>query len=327
MEVIVTGGAGYIGAHIANDLLVNGHKVIIVDNFSTGFRQFVNPGAKLVTGSVEEPLTLENAFALLKSPQTAGVIHTAGLKFAGESMKEPLDFYIANTFATVNLLKHMKKFEVHNLIFSSSSSVYGNTESDELILETNKLNPLSPYGKSKLFAEEIIQDAKREFLLNAISIRYFNVIGNGLINVRDTSKWNLLPNIYRAIQSRSTLQVYGDNYKTPDGSCIRDYVDVVSLAIIHSKILKNLLTNSFIPSVLNLGSGVGVSVLEIIEIVKENIDPNFKFNIVSGRPGDPAKIIADCTLARQSIGWNPDLSIKQMVVSGWKAWENEKLVL
>jgi len=326
VEVIVTGGAGYIGSHIVDDLVKNGDKVVIVDNFSTGSLRFVNTHAQLITGSVEEPSTIESAFALLKSPQTAGVIHAAGLKFAGESIKRPLDFYAANTFSTITLLKYMKKFGVHNLIFSSSSSVYGNPKSDELILESNNLYPLSPYGKSKLFAELIIEDAKKEFSLNATSLRYFNVIGNGTINACDTSKWNLFPNIYRAINSGTTLQVYGGNYETPDGSCIRDYVDVASLAAVHNKILRNLEANIILPSAINLGSGEGVSILEIIKLVRENLDPNFKFDIVSGRPGDPPRVIADCTLAKQSIGWNPNLRIQEMIISGWKAWENEKLL-
>jgi UDP-glucose 4-epimerase len=326
MELIITGGGGYIGAHVANHLLDSGHKVIIVDNFSTGFKSFVDSRAKLIIGSIEESRTLENAFALLRSPQTAGIIHVAGLKYAGESMKKPLDFYMANTFATVNLLQHMKKFEVPNLIFSSSSSVYGDIRFGELIEETHHLKPFSPYGKSKLFAEQIIEDARKEFLLNAISLRYFNVIGNGLINAHDTSKFNLLPNLFRAIKSNSVFQVYGSDDMTPDGSCVRDYVDVVSLSIAHNTILEKLENKSIIPNAINFGSGIGVSVLEIIREVKENISPNFKYDLVRSRPGDPASIIADCTLARQSIDWNPNFNIKEMVISSWRAWENAKLL-
>lgn len=326
MEVIVTGGAGYIGSHIVNDLLENNHEVVVIDNFSTGFTEFIDKRTTVIKGSVEDDQILESAFALLKSPDKAGIIHCAGLKYAGESVKRPIDFYIANTFTTVNLLKYMKLFGVMNLIFSSSSSVYGNSGADNLVSEASALKPLSPYGKSKLFAEEIIEDSKKEFQFKSTCLRYFNVIGSGSINACDTSKWNLLPNIYRAIGSKSQFQIYGGNYLTPDGSCVRDYVDVVSVARAHRVVLEKMKNNSDIPKAMNLGNQSGVSVLDIIKIVKANIDKNFSYNLVNGREGDPASIIADCTLAQQIIKWSPNLSIEEMVISGWKAYEREKVL-
>jgi len=326
MEVIVTGGAGYIGSHIVNDLLDNNHEVVVIDNFSTGFTEFIDERSTVIKGSVEDDQILETAFALLKSPDKAGIIHCAGLKYAGESVKRPIDFYIANTYTTVNLLKYMKKFGVLNLVFSSSSSVYGNSGRDKLVSEASELNPLSPYGKSKLFAEEIIEDSKKEFQLKSTCLRYFNVIGNSSIKACDTSKWNLLPNIYRAVASNSDFQIYGGNYLTPDGSCIRDYVDVVSIARAHRQILEKMENTMDIPRAMNLGNQSGVSVLDIIKIVKGNIDKNFSYNLVNGREGDPASIIADCALAQQYLNWSPNLSIEEMVISGWKAYEREKVL-
>lgn len=324
MEIILTGGAGYIGAHIVNDLLENHHKVVVVDNFSTGFTQFLDERATVFKGSVENDLILESAFASLKSPDRAGVIHCAGLKHAGESVNRPIDFYISNTINTVNILKCMKKFGVLNLIFSSSSSVYGNSGSDNLVSENSALNPLSPYGKSKLFAEEIIEDFKKEFQLKSTCLRYFNVIGNGSIRACDTSKWNLMPNIYRAITSRSTFQIYGGNYSTPDGSCIRDYVDVISIARAHRQVLEKMAFTNDIPRAMNLGNQSGVSVLDMMRIVQENIDKNFNYTLVNGRVGDPASIISDCTLAQQFINWSPKSSVEEMVISGWEAYKREK---
>ena len=326
MEVIVTGGGGYIGAHVVNDLLENNFEVIIIDNFSTGNAKFIDKRSTLIKGSAENSQTLEVAFSSLKSPSNAAVIHCAGLKFAGESVKKPIEFYGANLSTTLNILKYMNNFNVSNLIFSSSSSVYGNSDKDILVSESSSLNPLSPYGKSKLFAENIIEDSKKEFRLNATSLRYFNVIGNGSIVACDTSKWNLLPNIYRAVASNSNFQVYGGNYLTPDGSCIRDYVDVVSVARAHRQILEKMENTTDIPRAMNLGNQSGVSVLDIIKIVKANIDKNFSYNLVNGREGDPASIIADCTLAQQYLNWSPNLSIEEMVISGWKAYEREKVL-
>ena len=326
MEVIVTGGGGYIGAHVVNDLLENNFEVIIIDNFSTGNAKFIDKRSTLIKGSVENSQTLEAAFSSLKSPSHAAVIHCAGLKFAGESVKKPIEFYVANLSTTLNILKYMNNFNVSNLIFSSSSSVYGNSDTDILVPESLSLNPLSPYGKSKLFAENIIEDSKKEFRLNATSLRYFNVIGNGSIVACDTSKWNLLPNIYRAIDTNSPLQIFGGNYLTPDGSCIRDYVDVVSIARAHRQILEKMQDDLILPSAMNLGSESGTSVLEIFKAVKETIAPKFTYNLTQVRTGDPASIIADCTTARKSFDWTPNLNIEELIVSGWKAYEREKVL-
>jgi len=321
VEVIVTGGAGYIGAHVVEALIQSRHEVIIIDNFSTGFKEFINPKAHLVIGAVEDAEILNSAFSRLKSPEAAGVIHIAGLKYAGESVKIPLEFYTANTVAVINLLKQMKISNVTNLVFSSSSSVYGNLGTTETASEKVSLKPLSPYGRSKLFSEEIINDAKKEFPLNSIALRYFNVIGNGTILAHDRSTKNLLPNIYRSFASKNTLEVFGGNYQTPDGTCIRDYVDVSSLASAHVQSLEMLTRRDSMPNSMNLGSGNGLSVFEVIEIAKKIISPNLKIELRDGRPGDPARIIANCSLAQDVIGWNPDINFEKIIASGWSAWQ------
>jgi len=320
MEVIVTGGAGYIGAHLVDSLLRSGHEVTIIDNFSTGNKSFVNNKAKLIEGSVEDSIFVEELFSKLKFPDLVVVIHASGLKFAGESVKDPLKFYTANTISTINLLKQMKKFNLNKLIFSSSSSVYGDTQSNKSLKEDFDSKPISPYGRSKFFSEQIIRDAASEFNLNYVSLRYFNVIGNSEINAYDTSRFNLLPNIYRAIQNKTHLRVFGGGYQTPDGTCIRDYVDVVSLANAHCDFVALLEKNKSLPKIINLGSGAGTSIMEIIKIVKENIDKDLKFEIIDGRAGDPSSVIADCTAAEQLIGWNPNTNLGDIISSGWKAW-------
>jgi len=320
MDVIVTGGAGYIGAHLVDSLLRSGHEVTIIDNFSTGHKSFVNNKAKLFEGSVEDSKFVEEIFSKLKSPDSVVVIHASGLKYAGESVKNPLKFYTANTISTINLLKQMKKFNLNKLIFSSSSSVYGDRQSTELLKEEFDSNPISPYGRSKFFSEQIIRDAAREFNLNYVSLRYFNVIGNSEINAYDTSRFNLLPNIYRAIQNKTHLRVFGGGYQTLDGTCIRDYVDVTSLANAHCDFIELLEKNKSLRKIINLASGAGTSIMEIIQIVRNNIAKELKFEIIDGRSGDPSSVIADCSYAKQVIDWNPNTNLSEIILDGWKAW-------
>jgi UDP-glucose 4-epimerase len=326
VEIIVTGGAGYIGAHIVDHLLSAGHQVIIIDDLSTGKSAFIDPRAIFVEGKVQDRNTLDKAFQKISRVENSGVIHAAGLKFAGESLKTPIAFYEANTFAVLELVKVMKKFEVNNLVFSSSSSVYGNLLGSEPAIETSDLLPVSPYGRSKLFAENIIEDSKREFPLRAVSLRYFNVIGNGAITAIDTSTFNLLPNLYRAMETHSTFQVFGGDYPTLDGSCIRDYVDVQKLAKAHARAMKCLVDGVRIPPAINLGSGSGFSTLEVIEVAGEIISQDLDIEIVAGRPGDPARIVADCQLAERYLSWKHESDIKKVILSGWKAWQRSRLI-
>ena len=324
VEIIVTGGAGYIGAHIVNHLLSVGHQVIVIDDLSTGKAEYIDERAIFVGGKVQESKTLDNAFQKIYDPENSGVIHAAGLKFAGESLKAPLAFYEANTFAVLELIKAMKKYGIRNLVFSSSSSVYGNILESELATETSDLSPVSPYGRSKLYAENIIEDSKREFPLRAVSLRYFNVIGNGEVSALDTSIYNLLPNLYRAMEKQSKFQVFGGNYPTLDGSCIRDYVDVQKLAEAHSHALMRLVEDAQIPPAINLGSGSGFSILEVVGIASELINQDLDVEIVAGRSGDPARIVADCQMAETYLSWKTESDIKSVILSGWKAWQRSR---
>ena len=325
VDIIVTGGAGYIGAHIVNHLLSAGHQVIVIDDLSTGKTAFIDKRAIFIEGKVQDSNTLDKAFQKITDPENSGVIHAAGLKFAGESLKAPLAFYETNTYAVLELIKVMKKTGVRNLVFSSSSSVYGNLLESESATETSHLAPVSPYGRSKLFAENIIEDSKLEFPLRAVSLRYFNVIGNGEISALDTSTFNLLPNLYRAMEKHSTFKVFGGNYPTFDGSCIRDYVDVQKLAEAHAYALISLSEGAPIPPAINLGSGTGFSILEVIEIARQLINQDLDIEIVAGRPGDPARIVADCQLAETYLSWKTEMDIKNVILSGWKAWQKSRL--
>ncbi len=326
VEIIVTGGAGYIGAHIVGDLISSGHRVIVIDDLSTGKIEYVNPDAIFVNGKVQDRIALTEAFEKISNFSESGVIHAAGLKFAGESTRAPLAFYEANCFAVLVLLQCMKNFGVPNLVFSSSSSVYGSLPDMALARESSALSPVSPYGRSKFFAENIIEDSKSEFELRSVSLRYFNVIGNGEIPAIDKSIYNLLPNLYRAMDSNSVFKVFGGDYPTKDGSCIRDYVDVKKLAEAHKFALMSLAKNDKLPSAINLGSGIGYSILEIIEFAKKIVGKRLDIQIAPGRTGDPARIVADCQLAEKFLSWSTKTDIEKTILDGWNAWQRDKIL-
>ena len=325
MQIVITGVAGYIGAHVANYFLTNGAEVIGVDNLSTGEESFIDERINFVKGDVQDLDTLRLAMELLHAPQNSAVIHCAGLKFAGESVKNPLEFYENNTFATSQLLKVMKEFQIPRLVFSSSCSVYGDVKANKAINEADELDPVSPYGKSKYYAEEIIRDHVKHNNLKAIVLRYFNVVGNSDILAFDKSKFNLFPNLYRAIQYKNTFEIYGKDHDTADGTCIRDYVDINPLSKTHFDAFKLLDNSDSIFSVYNLGSGEGLSVLQIVNKAKELIAPELEYRFMPKREGDPAKIFADTTNAIRDLGWNNGSSLDAMLLSGWKAWEKGAL--
>lgn len=321
-EVIVTGGAGYIGSHIAQEFLDQGFHVHVIDNLQTGYKEFIPLGSQVHVADIRNSEQISDVFAQLKNPSHAGVIHAAGLKFAGESLKAPLDFYEANTSATVQLLKVMSRFGVSSLVFSSSSSVYGQHGINGPVAEDSPLMPISPYGRSKLFAEEIINDAKIPLGIKSVALRYFNVIGSWSECGLDLSQFNLLPNLYRAAASNDVVQVFGDSYPTPDGTCVRDYVDVRQLAKAHFRSLELLDSGAQIPKAINLGSGNGSSVKELIDVLQSHTGKLLNVEIVSGRQGDPAFTLADISIAKKILKWDPRFTLKDSVASGWNSWQS-----
>lgn len=320
MEIVVTGAAGYIGSHVCHELLAQGFDVIAIDDLSTGKRAFLDSRAAFFQGKVQDEKFLLEVFSQLKEPELSGVIHCAGLKFAGESVKYPLNYYENNSVAVQILLKAMENFSIKALVFSSSCSVYGSLKDLKPVSENAQLNPVSPYGRSKLFAEKMISDAMATSELNAVALRYFNVAGNAPGVGFDVSPFNLLPNLYRAISAKDIFTIFGGDYSTPDGSCIRDYVDVSLLAEAHIVALQKLLVGASLEFAYNLGSGVGASVLEIVNAAKNGIDADLKSAIVEARGGDPAQILADVSIAARDLEWDHRVSIQAMVLSGWSAW-------
>ncbi|WP_320670241.1 UDP-glucose 4-epimerase GalE [Patulibacter defluvii] len=325
MPWLLTGGAGYIGAHIVQAFLAAGREVVVLDDLSSGFREFVPEGVVLHEGRVEDR---EAVAAALDAQPLDGVIHLAGLKYAGESVNVPLDFYRANVEGTRVLLAEMAEREIDRLVFSSSSATYGTMEG-EIVTEDDRQRPESPYGESKLIGEWLIRDqARARPSLRHTSLRYFNVVGagtpaGGQTAIVDHSPYNLFPLVFRALTADPPVQpkVFGDDYPTPDGSCIRDYVDVVDLAEAHLRAAVLLEEERELAPAYNVGRGEGVSVRQIIEAILDQVGRTaLGYEVAPRRPGDPAKIVGSAERIERDFGWKPGRGLEQMVEGAWAAW-------
>lgn len=315
MTWLVTGGAGYIGSHVAAALLEAGMPVVVVDNLSTGRWEFVPHGAEFVRGDL---LDEDVMAAAIKEHGVTGVIHVAGFKYAGVSVERPLHTYEQNVTATLVVLKAMREYGVKQLVFSSSASVYGTPHVD-LVTEDTPKAPESPYGESKLIGEWLIADEHRASSLSHTSLRYFNVVGSGLGDVFDVSPHNLFPLVFDALMAGTTPRINGGDYPTPDGTCVRDYVHVSDVAFAHVAAARRLESGEHLESAYNLGSGEGSSVSEIMTAVADVTGIRFTPTIGPRRAGDPARIVASGALATRDLGWSMRHSLSEMVESAWNA--------
>lgn len=315
MTWLVTGGAGYIGAHVVRALADAGIEPLVVDDLSSGHRDFVPDGVTFVRGSILSGELLERVFS---EHEIEGVIHVAGFKYAGVSVQEPLHTYTQNVTGTQTLLATMADAGVGRIVFSSSAAVYGTPDVDLVTEETPK-HPESPYGESKLIGEWLLADQGRAVGLAHTSLRYFNVVGSGTPEVRDTSPHNLFPLVFDALLDGRTPRINGDDYPTPDGTCVRDYIHVADLATSHVAAARRLAAGEPIEPVYNLGSGAGVSVGEIMRAMAEVTGIDFTPEIAARRPGDPARIVASGELAARDLDWSMRHTLTEMVASAWTA--------
>ena len=320
MVVIVTGVAGYIGAHVARALLENGHEVLGIDNLSTGKSGFLDSRVKFFHGDICDLAFISKVFSQIDHPDNCGVVHCAGVKFPEESMDNPSKYFEVNTGGTLNLLRAMELFRINSLVFSSSCSVYGNPSDGKNVSESAELEPVSPYGHSKMLAEKAISVTSKHSNLNAVSLRYFNVSGNSHPAAFDLSPRNIFPNMYRAATEKTNFNVYGKDFPTPDGSCIRDYVHVDDLATAHVTTLEKIMSGERLLRAYNIGSGRGFSVIEILETFKSVCFPEFKYQFSELRAGDPSQIYADISAAEADLGWVPRKDLVEIIQSGWSAW-------
>jgi len=320
-RVLVTGGAGYIGAHLVRFLKQQEHFVRVFDDLSSGVASRVeNVCDELVLG------TLLNVEDLMKATRDIDIIyHLAAHKSVEDSVHKPLDYYITNVNGTLNLLNAMVQNHVNALVFSSSSAVYGNPAEHSVFHESNVANPISPYGITKLVGELCIDSVAVANNISSISLRYFNVVGSSHFDILDQSSFNLFPKIVSSIRSSSPFEVRGFDYPTSDGTCIRDYIhvgDVINATYAAGEIVKK----AEVHMKLNIGSGVGLSVLEILDSFKRIKDISLLIEKSNRRPGDPHTVIADISASMLTLNWRPKGNLDSIINSIFTSSTNESRV-
>ena len=310
MKILVTGGAGYIGSAAVQALLSEGHSAVVVDNLSKGLRKLVGVEAKFYKGDLVDLVFLKKVF---RENKIEAVMHFASYKAAGESMVKVAK-YSNNIVGLVNLLNCMGEFKVRKMIFSSSAAVYGVPQEDP-ITEEHSLNPINYYGFTKLEGERILEWYSQLKGIKYVSLRYFNVAGDCGLKYIDPEAQNIFPVIMEVLSGkRSKLEIFGKDYDTPDGTCIRDYIDINDLVRAHIMALE--LDKS---TVINLGSATGCSVLELVNVFEEVVGQSIKHSFVERREGDPAKLVASFEKAHQMLGWKPQNNLKMMIKSSLDA--------
>jgi UDP-glucose 4-epimerase len=315
---LLTGGAGYIGSHIALALRAAGTEVVVLDDLSTGYREYVPEGVELVEGSVTDPAAVARALAR----DVTGVVHLAGYKYAGESVKDPLHCYRQNVTGMQVLLEEVVRHGVQRLVFSSSAACYGTPDS-ELVTEDAPTRPESPYGESKLISEWLLRRVGAAMPeLRHVSLRYFNVVGSGPPQLADRSPYALFPLVFRALQDGRRPVVFGDDYPTPDGTCVRDYIDVTDLAEAHVAAVRRLDEGGGCAELYNVGRGEGISVAQIMDAMRAGTGIAFEPERGPRRPGDPSRVVASPARIERDLGWTATRNVETMVSSAWAAWQH-----
>ena len=321
MKILVVGGAGYIGSHMVKMLLDAGHNVITFDNLSSGFRDAVL-GGEFIKGDLADLAAIDNVF---ETYQPDAVMHFASYIQVGESVQDPKKYYINNFTNTLNLLNAMVKHQVNNFIFSSTAAVFGEPEYVP-IDEMHSKTPLNPYGRSKLMVEQVLADYERAYGLKSVCLRYFNAAGadpSGLLGERHEPETHLIPLILQALSGKRThISLFGRDYDTPDGTCIRDYIHIVDLCSAHLLALLKLVKDGA-SMCFNLGNGEGFSVQEVISAAERVTGKKVKVIEAPRREGDPARLVADARLAKKALAWTPVYAeLETIIMHAWQ-WETK----
>jgi UDP-glucose 4-epimerase len=320
MKLLIPGGAGYIGSHMVRYAQEHGHEVVVLDDFSTGHEWAVKDCEILRVNLLDQ----DKLSQLLRGRHFDGVIHFAAKSLVGESVKKPDLYYRNNVVGTLNLVNEMLNNNVNNLVFSSTAAIFGNPVTDK-IAEDHPKNPINPYGQSKLMVENMLQDICSANDFNATCLRYFNAAGahkSGEIGEAHDPETHLIPNVLEAaLSNKSNLKVFGSDYPTPDGTCVRDYVHVSDLAQAHLLSLEKM-KEGF--SVFNLGIGNGFSVGDIINSCEKATNMKIEYQVDVRRTGDPAMLVADSNLALAKLGWNPSFVTVDMIVCSALKWHKSR---
>ncbi|MFF8655560.1 UDP-glucose 4-epimerase GalE [Streptomyces huasconensis] len=317
MTWLITGGAGYIGAHVVRAMTEAGERAVVYDDLSTGIAGRLPAEVPLVTGST---LDAELVARTLKDHAVTGVVHLAAKKQVGESVEQPLRYYHENMEGLRVLLEAVVEAGVPSFVFSSSAAVYGMPDVD-LVTEEMPCLPMSPYGETKLAGEWLVRATGRAHGLATASLRYFNVAGAASPELADTGVYNLVPMVFEKLTAGAAPRVFGADYATPDGTCVRDYIHVVDVAEAHVATARRLAAAA--PGTdltLNVGRGEGVSVREMTDLINDVTGYATPAEVTGRRPGDPARVVAAADRVATELGWTAKRDVREMVASAWAGW-------
>lgn len=325
MKVLVLGGAGYIGSHTAYHLIDNGYQVVIVDNLQTGHEWAVHKAAKFYKGDIRDREFMDSVFEA--EPDIAAVIHFAACSLVGESMVDPLKYYNNNLYGTEVLLESMIAHDIKKIVFSSTAATYGEPENVP-ILESDRTEPTNTYGETKLSMEKMFKWVSAAHGIKFVSLRYFNACGahpTENIGEAHNPETHLIPIILQVANgTRDKIMIYGDDYKTPDGTCVRDYIHVMDLAQAHRLAIEYLMAGND-NNIFNLGNGVGFSVKEVVECARKVTGEAIPAELAERRAGDPAVLVASGEKARGILGWKPQYDeLEKIIETAWRWHKNNK---
>ncbi|MFI9650556.1 UDP-glucose 4-epimerase GalE [Streptomyces sp. NPDC052040] len=316
MTWLITGGAGYIGAHVVRAMTGAGERAVVYDDLSTGIAERVPADVPLVRGSTLDAALLRRVLA---EHAVRGVVHLAAKKQVGESVELPLHYYRENVEGLRVLLEAVTDAGVPSFVFSSSAAVYGMPDVD-LVTEDTPCVPMSPYGETKLAGEWLVRATHRASGLATASLRYFNVAGAAAPELADTGVFNLVPMIFERLTEGAAPRIFGDDYATPDGTCVRDYIHVADLAEAHVAAARALRAAPGTGLTLNIGRGEGVSVREMIDRINAITGYDIPPAVTPRRPGDPARVVASADRAAEQLGWTAKHDVTDMIASAWEGW-------
>jgi UDP-glucose 4-epimerase len=315
MTWLLTGGAGYIGAHIVRSFQQAGMPLVVLDDLSTGYRPNVPDGVPFVEASVRDR---DAVTAALREHEVTGIVHLAAKKAAGESMERPLWYWRENVGGFESLLSAAAESGVRDVVLSSSAAVYGTPERSPVTEDVHP-TPESPYGDTKTACEWMLRSTAAASGMRWAALRYFNVAGAGAPDLGDRSVANLVPLVFRALAQGRRPQVFGDDYPTRDGTCVRDYIHVADLADAHVAAAQRL-EQGPCGELYNVGRGEGVTVKEVLEVARKATGQDFGYDVVARRPGDPAACYADVSKIGRELGWTAGRDLGDMVTTAWEAW-------